>query len=221
MVSLAVPAFAAVDPTVTVAGVHSGDDGSITVTGEYSCENSGPVALDVKYTGLADQTNGQTRISGLECATGTATWSAEVPVADPVLAGRSGVVDVTMTGPEEEVLTSTSARRAIDWPDARVSWESYILKADATGAVAGVEVALNCEIGEEFWVRAAVWQAAGPKGATRTRLLPCRSSIDRLVVTVPGEGEFTAGADVRVTTRLENADGTVLNERSVRTRFGY
>lgn len=222
MASLTGSALAADGPAVTVDSVHATDRGSVVVSGSYSCEYSTTVDLEVGYLGHLDPADGSTFDYGLYCSPRVRDWSVEVPLDDLVVPGRPGTVEVRMDEFQGDVLQYVRADTAVDWPDARADWESYIVKADAAGAAAKVDVALKCVVGEQYWVRVAVWETDGPKGATRSPLTDCDTGTARTVISVPGEGAaHTDGADVAVTVRLETGDGAVLNERSINTRFGY
>uniref|UniRef100_UPI0039BED5BC hypothetical protein n=1 Tax=Lentzea alba TaxID=2714351 RepID=UPI0039BED5BC len=230
MASLAVPALAAdgstvktvEDATVTIDSVHATENGSVVVGGSYSCEYRTTVDLEAGYLGHLDPADGSGFAQGLYCGPKARAFTVEVPLDDLVIPGRPGTAEVRLTGAQGEVLEYVTADRSVDWADAKPDWESYILKADAAGAAAKIDVALKCVVGAQYWVRLAVWEADGPKGATRSPLTPCESGTARTTISVPGDGPaHTDGADVTVTMRLETGDGAVLNERSIGTRFGY
>lgn len=228
LASLAVPALAADSSTVadhttvTIGSVHATGNGSVVVGGDYSCADWTTVSLETGYLGHMDPADGSTFTSDLACGPWPQEWSAEVPLDDLVIPGRPGTVEVRMTDDQGEVLAYVTAERSVEWADANADWESYIVKADAAGAAARIAVALKCVVGTDYWVRLAVWETDGPKGATRSRLTPCETGTAQTTISVPGDGvSHTDGADVTVTMRLETGEGAILNERSIATRFGY
>jgi hypothetical protein len=229
LASLAVPALAAdsstvaeEDTTVTIDRVHATGNGSVVIGGGYQCAYRTTVSLETGYLGHMDPADGSVANPGLACGPWPREWSAEVPLDDLVIPGRPGTVEVRMTDDRGEVLAYVTAERSVEWADAKDDWESYIVKADAAGAAAKISVSLKCVVGRDYWVRLAVWETDGPKGATRSPLTPCDTGTAQTTISVPGDGvTHTDGADVTVTMRLETGDGAILNERSIATRFGY